>query len=104
MYELLQIFRKAGSEAEAFREKIYPIVLEDAKIHDPFDRLDYVEYRQERCKRLEDKITKLGLGATKSAVPDFEIYFEVLNNLGQLAGVLAESVYPHPAITFGRHF
>lgn len=90
MYELLQIFRKSGSEAAAFREKIFPIVLGDAKIYDPLDRLDYVEYWQEKCQNLETKITKLGLGVTKSAVPDFDNYYEILNNLGQLAGVLAD--------------
>lgn len=90
MYELLQIFRKSGSESSAFREKIFPIVLPDANIYDPLDRLEYVAYWQDKCKNLEDKITRIGLGVTRSAVPDFDNYHEIMTNLGQLAGVLAD--------------
>lgn len=104
MYELLQIFRKSGSEAAEFREKIFPIVHADAKIYDPLDRLDYVAYWQEKCKNLEDKITKLGLGVTRSAVPDFENYHEILTNLGQLAGVLADLNTLNPQLLSADNF
>ncbi|MEQ1747469.1 MAG: COR domain-containing protein [Saprospiraceae bacterium] len=98
MYELLQIFRKSGSEAVAFREKIFPIVQEDAKkIYDEIDRLDYVEYWQEKCQKLEEKINRLGLTATRDAVKDFDKYSEIMTSMGRLAGVIADlnTLSPH---------
>lgn len=98
MYELLQIFRKSGSETDGFREKIFPVVLDDANIYDPIERLDYVSYWQQRCNKLEQKIAEVGLSAARSAVPDFDVYFEIQQQIGLLASVLADIITLEPQV------
>ncbi|MFN8303367.1 MAG: COR domain-containing protein [Saprospiraceae bacterium] len=98
MYEMLQIFRKSGSETDGFREKIFPVILEDANIYDPIDRLDYVGYWQQRCKKLEQKIAEVGLSAARSAVPDFDLYLEIQQQIGLLANVLADIITLEPQV------
>lgn len=98
MYELLQIFRKSGSETDGFREKIFPVVLEDANIYDPIERLDYVSYWQQRCNILEQKIAEVGLSAARSAVPDFDVYLEIQQKIGLLASVLADIITLKPQV------
>ncbi|MEZ4943727.1 MAG: COR domain-containing protein [Saprospiraceae bacterium] len=90
MFELLEIFRKSNSEPAEFREKIFPVVLNDAKLYDPLDRLDYVEFWMEKCRKLEEKINKVGLANAKAAIPDFDIYDEIMKNVGLLGGILAD--------------
>lgn len=90
MFELLEVYRKSNSDVDEFREKIFPVVLADAKIYDPLDRLDYVEFWQQRTRKLEEKINSVGLLAAKSAIPDFEIYAEIMQNAGNLAGIIAD--------------
>jgi internalin A len=91
MFELLAIFRSAGSDTEEFRERIFPIVLGDAnKIYDEIDRLDYVEFWQSKCKKFEEKINKIGLEDARSALPAFDSWIEIKNNVGKIAGILGD--------------
>src|SRR4051794_21152002 len=55
MFELLEIHRNLN-----FKERIFPIVLDDAKIFDPMARLQYFEYWQEKKKELDNAISKYG--------------------------------------------
>ena len=45
MFELLQIAKQ-----QKFVDRIFPIVLDDAKIYKPIDRLKYVQYWEERSR------------------------------------------------------
>jgi hypothetical protein len=54
MFELVEI-----AENKQFADRVFPIVLSDAKIYDPVDRLDYVQYWEAEKVRLNEKIKKL---------------------------------------------
>src|SRR4051812_5547192 len=44
MLELLEIYRKSNSDIDEMLKKIFPIVLDDAKIYNPEDRVDYLKF------------------------------------------------------------
>jgi len=51
MFELVEI-----AENKQFADRIFPIILPDAKIYDAVDRLDYVEYWDKEKAKLNEKI------------------------------------------------
>ena len=104
MFELLEVFRKSNSEPEEFRRKIVPVVLSDADIYDPITRLDYVEFWVEKCQKLGEKINKIGLANAKAAMPDFDMYDEIMKNVGLLGGILADLNTLSPQMLSGGNF
>jgi hypothetical protein len=58
MFELVQVAKN-----ENFYDRIFPIVLSDAKIYDPSDRADYVLHWQAESHKLEAKIKQLSSSA-----------------------------------------
>jgi hypothetical protein len=89
MFELLQIYRKSNSDFTEFKDKIYPIVLGDAKIYDPMDVLDYAIYWQEKKEKLEDKIKVVGLAMASGIIPDFDKFNEIANNIALISRMIS---------------
>lgn len=54
MYEALEMFEKPS-----FKEKILPILTEDARIDKPGERLRYIQYWEEEIDKLNENIKKL---------------------------------------------
>jgi hypothetical protein len=54
MYELVQI-----AENKQFVDRIFPVVLADARIYDPVERLDYVEYWEKEKAKLNERMKGL---------------------------------------------
>jgi internalin A len=69
MFELVEI-----AENKEFADRVFPIVLSDARISDPVDRLDYVEYWEAEKARLNQRIKNL------SDVSNLQGINEELNN------------------------
>lgn len=89
MFELLQIYRKSKSDFKEFKDKIFPIVLSDAKIYDPLDVLDYSTYWQDKKNKLEDKIKVVGLAAASGVMADFDKFNEITNNIAQISRMIS---------------
>jgi internalin A len=89
MFELLQIYRKSNSDFTEFKDKIYPIVLGDAKIYDPMDVLDYAVYWQEKKDSLEAKIKVVGLSAASGIIADFDKFNEITNNISLISRMIS---------------
>jgi tetratricopeptide (TPR) repeat protein len=51
MYELLEV-----DKSQNLRDRIFPIILNDARIYDPIDRLKYITYWEKRHKQLNSAI------------------------------------------------
>ena len=90
MFELLEIYRKSNSDIDEMNNKIFPIILNDAKIYDPIDRLDYVAYWKAKKEALDKKISEVGLEYAADVVDDFKFYREVTANIGLLASLLKD--------------
>lgn|GEM_PF-1478575 len=69
MYELVEI-----AENKQFADRIFPVVLSDAKIYNPLDRLGYVEYWDAEKAKLNKRIKKL------PEVSNLDGIYEELNN------------------------
>ncbi len=69
MFELVEI-----AENKGFSDRVFPVVLSDARIYDPVDRLDYVEYWEGEKARLNQRIKNL------SDVSNLQGINEELNN------------------------
>ncbi len=54
MYELLKIL-----ENDEYKERIFPVVLHDAKIDDPVEKLQYYQYWEEQIGRLNEGLKKV---------------------------------------------
>jgi internalin A len=88
MYELLEIDTQGG-----FYERIFPIVLPDAKLYDLADRLRYVKYWRDKKKEIEDLITGIGIEAfsADAAFQEYDLYYRrVFNNIDKLTRLLAD--------------
>lgn len=84
MYELIEIYRKSNSEIAEMKEKIFPIVLSDAKIYTPLDRLGYIDYWKKEKDTFEGKIQEVGLEYAVDLIEDFKLYREITSNMGIL--------------------
>ncbi len=69
MFELVEI-----AENKQFSDRVFPVVLSDARIYDPVDRLDYVEYWEGEKAKLNQRIKSL------SDVSNLQGINEELNN------------------------
>lgn len=54
MFELVEI-----ADNRQFADRIFPIILPDARIYDPVERLDYVEYWEKEKLKLNERIRNL---------------------------------------------
>lgn len=90
MYELLEIYRKSGSEISQMKENIFPIVLGDAKIYGPVELLEYVNHWKKKKAVLDEKIREVGLDNAGGVLEDFRIYQEITSNFSQLTKLLQD--------------
>ena len=88
MYELLEVYNQGG-----FYERIFPIVLPDAKLYDLPDRLRYIKHWRDQKKEIEELITGIGIDAfsADAAFQEYDLYYRsVFNNVDKLTKLLAD--------------
>lgn len=83
MFELVQI-AKSGE----FYDRIFPLVLESAKIYKAYDRLDYVHYWENEIKELEEKMKIGGLTNLQGIYEYLNLYSEIRQNIAKLTDIL----------------
>jgi HEAT repeat protein len=79
MFELVEIAKN-----EDFYNRIFPIVLPDAKIYDDENRLDYYLYWEEKKAKLQDKYKKVDLLGTESIMETLKLYDDIRRNIDNL--------------------
>ena len=84
MYELVQIANNGE-----FYNRIFPVVLSDATIYDPEDRIDYIIHWEEKINKLE---TKRKLIASSANLPSLrrsiDEYTEIRATIDRLTDTL----------------
>lgn len=84
MFELLQIAQNGN-----FYDRIFPIIMADAKIFKAIDRLDYIHFWENEISELEEKIKQGSLTNLQGLIDDdLNLYSEIRRNIAQLAGIL----------------
>jgi tetratricopeptide (TPR) repeat protein len=86
MYELLQI----AEDEKNFKQHIFPLVMQDAKISRAADRLDYVHYWEKEIDNLENKMKQGGLTHLQGIYEDLNLYDEIRRNISRLTDILKD--------------
>jgi internalin A len=84
MFELVQT-AKSGQ----FNDRIFPVVLPSAKIHDPEDRAEYIIHWQNKCNDLQAQLDRLKSSANLSGLyKDRDLYEEIRSTIDRLVDIL----------------
>ncbi len=67
-----------------FKNRIFPIILDDAKIFQPAERLCYMEFWKSKKTELEEAINRIGDEAVKVISEDFTTFEGILNLFGDV--------------------
>jgi hypothetical protein len=94
MYELVQIAKN-----RQFADRIFPIILSDAKIYDAGDRLDYIEHWEKEKARLNKRVRELSDFANLQSIQDeLNDVDEFRDEIDELAGLLKDMNTLNPAM------
>jgi hypothetical protein len=86
MFELLEI-EKQGD----FRNRIFPIVLPDAKIYDAIDILDYTDYWDDKIAKLQARIKRATSNANNTRVhAELDLYVAIRAAFDRLTDILSD--------------
>ncbi|MEM8674891.1 MAG: COR domain-containing protein [Cyanobacteria bacterium P01_G01_bin.67] len=85
MFELLQIFKHGE-----FSDRIFPIVLPDAKIYKPLDRIKYMQCWEQEITELDAGMKTVSAANLQGFTEDINLYTEIRNNLPQLTNILKD--------------
>ncbi len=85
MFELMQIARNGD-----FYDRIFPIVLEDAKIYDPVDRIKYVQYWEKKKRDLDGAMKSVSTEYLEGFREEIDLYADIRKYLPQLANILKD--------------
>lgn len=85
MFELVQIAKNGR-----FYDRIFPIVLADANIYDPLERLMYVEYWEEKIKKLDEAMKRVGAANLQGFREDIDSYTEIRRTIAELTNILKD--------------
>jgi hypothetical protein len=85
MFELLEI-----AAAESFRERVFPIVLADAKLHDASERVGYVEHWEQQEAKLDAKLKGVKGAKLQNLQRTLNLYANVRNLFDDLSDRLAD--------------
>ncbi len=82
MFELLEVAKKGE-----FHDRVFPIVLPDARIYDAFSLIDYVDYWEQQTKALNAKIKSIdSLADTRKILEELDLYADIRGAIDDLAG------------------
>jgi hypothetical protein len=90
MNELIEIYYSSYRDAD-FRERLFPVILEDAKIYNPGDFLEYCNYWESQKNKLEDEI-KNSPGAISAIGKDYELYRKICNTMGEIGNEIRDII------------
>jgi GUN4-like/TIR domain len=83
MFELVQV-AKDGE----FYNRIFPIVLADAQIYDPVQRLKYIKHWEDKKKELNEAIKEVGAEYLQGVREEIDRYTEIRNTIAELTDIL----------------
>jgi hypothetical protein len=85
LFELLEV-AKHGE----FSDRVFPIVLEDAAIYKPIQRLGYVRYWEKQIKELDDAMRTVSAANLDGFREDIDLYSEIRAHLPRLSDILRD--------------
>ena len=84
-YELLAIYNN-----QQFRQRVFPIVLEDAGIFDDATRLEYISYWERQTNKLEQLLKDNTVKRVATVVKKLDLYADIRHHFDQIVSMLAD--------------
>ncbi len=86
MFELTQIYQN-----DNFRSRIYPVILNDAKIYSPVSRIKYIKYWDAKIKELDEAIKSIERGVNITEIQqELNQYETIRDSFDKLAAILKD--------------
>lgn len=85
MFELIEIAKNGQ-----FYDRIFPIVLEDANIYQPIERLKYIKYWEAKIQELDEAMKTVGSANMQGFREAIDLYTEIRKTIAQLADIIAD--------------
>ncbi len=83
MFELVEIAKNGD-----FYDRIFPIVLGDAKIYKPISRLNYIKHWEDQIKELEAGLKEVSAANLPTFRKDIDLYTEIRQTIDSLIDTL----------------
>ncbi|MEH2468140.1 leucine-rich repeat domain-containing protein [Nostoc sp.] len=85
MYELVEISKNGN-----LYQQIFPIILADANIFNPIERIKYIEYWEEKIKELNAALKKVDADNLQGFREDIDQYREIRSTIAKLTDLLRD--------------
>ena len=85
MFELVQV-AKSGE----FYDRIFPIVLADAQIYKPIERIKYIKHWEDEIKALDEAMRGVGAANLQGFREEIDQYTEIRNTIAELTNLLRD--------------
>ncbi len=85
MFELVQI-----SKHGQFYDRIFPIILKDANIYDPVDRIQYVQHWEAKAKKLDEAMRTVSAANMQGFREDIDLYTDIRATIAELTDILRD--------------
>ena len=85
MFELVQIAKNQN-----FYDRIFPLVLPDAQIYDPEQRLEYIEHWEDKIKKLDTRMKRVEQSYLQGVREDIDIYREIRRTIAGLMDTIRD--------------
>ncbi|MBW4473515.1 MAG: AAA-like domain-containing protein [Stenomitos rutilans HA7619-LM2] len=83
MFELVQIAQNGR-----FYDRIFPIVLADAQIYRPIERIKYIKHWEEQIKELDEAMRGVSAANLQGFREEIDQYTQIRNTIAELTGIL----------------
>ena len=71
-------------------DRIFPIVLPDAKIYKPIERLQYIQHWEDEIKTLDDAMKKVSSANLQGIREEMDQYTDIRNTISELTSLLKD--------------
>jgi hypothetical protein len=85
MFELVEIAKNKD-----FHDRVFPIVLADADIYNPVNRIKYIKHWEEKIKELDDAIRSVSSANLQGVRDEMDSYDEIRDNISNLTFFLKD--------------
>ena len=85
MLDLIQIVKN-----ERFYDRIFPIIMEDARIYRPIDRIRYIKYWEDKVEELEHAMHEIKSSNLQDFREDVERYTEIRNTIAGIMNIFKD--------------
>ena len=83
MFELVQI-----AQSGRFYDRIFPIVLSNAQIYRPIERIKYVQHWETEIRELDEAMRGVGAANLQGFREEIDQYTQIRNTIAELTGIL----------------